>query len=544
METRWIAGQQNRITFVMIDATGTEVVGIGSGNLSIEISENAGAFGAALGTDIEIGNGWYSYLSDATEGATIGDTISIRVNGAGAIQQNLEYVIQQRTPLAVDFTYTITNSVTTNPIDGVITTISTDLAGSNIIWRGVSDSFGVTRDTINGQVPYLDVGTYYFRNRRTGFVFSNPDTEIITVIDNIGEVTGTPVSGGAVTTVVAAPIPESCVTLKRYAEIIGYPQCNFFGVNADINTGFQCQEIWTRFERDNIARYLAEAQEEIEREVGYPLCARWIGENESQLWHDKQSYKRIMISRFSHIIESGIKVVDTIQADATVDHSSDPAIVGPIATTVTDVDEVHVFYPNDSDRVIYTFSKTITGGNLTIEIERCHLVDPDFFDNPSTGLAYNDLTNFLGTIDVKRIYNSIATEATLIYPKCNDCDETTKAGCIYITNSRVGIIEVRLNNGTGLTVCGCGPRYVNLNYKAGLEVLSQQAEDTIVRLAHSKMPQEPCGCDVVKRLWGRDRNIPDALTRERLNCPFGLSDGAWTAWQFAQSMKIMRSSVL
>ena len=146
METRWIAGQQNRITFVMIDATGSEVAGIGNGNLSIEISENAGAFAAAAGTDIEIGNGWYSYLSDASEGATVGQTISIRVNGAGAIQQNLEYVVSQRTPLAAEITYTVTNSVTTNPIEGVTVSISTDLAGNNMIWRGSTNSLCSDRD--------------------------------------------------------------------------------------------------------------------------------------------------------------------------------------------------------------------------------------------------------------------------------------------------------------------------------------------------------------------------------------------------------------
>lgn len=353
-----------------------------------------------------------------------------------------------------------------------------------------------------------------------------------------GGTTGTPISSGVPSNIIAAALPESCVTLKRYAEIIGYPQCNFFGVNADIDTGFQCQEIWTKSERDMIAYYLAEAQEEIEQITGYPLCARWIGENESQLYQDKQPYKSPMITRFSHVIESGIKATTTISAGAVVDYTNDPAVVGPIATTLTDTSEIFIFYP-DSDRQIYSYTITISGGFLTIWIERCHLVDPAYFDNPSTGWDYNDLTYFTGTVDVKRIYNSTSKEATLIYPDCNDCGTTTKNACIYIRDNRVGVIQVK-----GSNICGCCPQYVNLNYKAGLTVLTRQAEDAIVRLAHSKMPAEPCGCDVVKRLWGRDRHVPEVLTSERLNCPFGINDGAWIAYKFAQAMKIYRGSKL
>jgi len=58
------------------------------------------------------------------------------------------------------------------------------------------------------------------------------------------------------------------------------------------------------------------------------------------------------------------------------------------------------------------------------------------------------------------------------------------------------------------------------------------------------MPEEPCGCEVAQRLWRRDRHVPEVLTRERINCPYGLSDGAWQAWRFTQSMKLVRGRVL
>jgi len=178
VQNYWIRNQQNRIAFVMIDNTGTEVAGIGDGNLTIEVSKNGGAFGAAGGTDTEIGNGWYTYLATAAEADTVGP-VAVKVDGAGAIQQNLEYVVQQRNPGAIEFTYTVTDSVTTNPIEGVEVWITTDLAGNNIIWNGTTDNLGIARD-INNNKPWLDSGTYYFWKQYGSYSDDdNPDTEVV-----------------------------------------------------------------------------------------------------------------------------------------------------------------------------------------------------------------------------------------------------------------------------------------------------------------------------------------------------------------------------
>jgi hypothetical protein len=175
----WAQSQQNRITFVMVDGTGNEVAGIGDGNLTVQISKNAAAFAGAAGTDIEISDGWYSYLSTAGEADTPG-TVSVKVDGAGAIQQNLEYVVRARNLAGVEFTYTVTSTVAPNPpIEGANVSITTDIAGNNTIWRGVTDAFGVARDATNDELPFLDPGTYYFWTQRSGFTFSNPDTEVV-----------------------------------------------------------------------------------------------------------------------------------------------------------------------------------------------------------------------------------------------------------------------------------------------------------------------------------------------------------------------------
>jgi hypothetical protein len=176
MHPEWQLNQQNRISFVMVDASGNEVAGLGSG-FTLEIAKNAGAFAGSAGTKAEISDGWYTYLATAAEANTIG-VVAIKVTGAGAVQQNLEYVVGQRTSGSIAFTYTVTDSVTANPIEGVAVWITTDIAGSNVIWTGNTDTLGVARDG-SGQLPYLDPGTYYFWSQKVGYSFTNPDTETV-----------------------------------------------------------------------------------------------------------------------------------------------------------------------------------------------------------------------------------------------------------------------------------------------------------------------------------------------------------------------------
>ena len=80
---------------------------------------------------------------------------------------------------AIEYTYTVTDSGTGNPVSGVQIWVSTDLAGTNIIWSGTTDAFGVARDVYNN-LPWLDAGTYAFWKHRVGFVDDDmPDTEVV-----------------------------------------------------------------------------------------------------------------------------------------------------------------------------------------------------------------------------------------------------------------------------------------------------------------------------------------------------------------------------
>ncbi len=80
---------------------------------------------------------------------------------------------------AVQFTYTVTNSVTGQPIEGVDIEISTDSGKTHVVWTGNTDVFGVARDEFSN-LPILDPGSYYFWKQKGGFIDDqNPDLEVV-----------------------------------------------------------------------------------------------------------------------------------------------------------------------------------------------------------------------------------------------------------------------------------------------------------------------------------------------------------------------------
>jgi len=201
----------------------------------------------------------------------------------------------------------------------------------------------------------------------------------------------------------------NAVSLPRYAQVIGYSECLFFGVVRTDDPVHSNRPLWTKPERDQTAYYLAEAQDEIENIIGYPLAARWFA-------NEQRTYRFPVFSRWNRVIEAGVRVEADILAGAAVDHGADPATV-TVATTVTDTDEIKVYHPG-ADVELHPSAITVDGVNAVIEIPRCRMVkEADASD--TAGLSYTDTTPagpFLQTVDVKRIYNDPATNATLVWP--------------------------------------------------------------------------------------------------------------------------------
>lgn len=349
---------------------------------------------------------------------------------------------------------------------------------------------------------------------------------------------------------------DSAVKLARYAQILGIAEDQFFGISNAATQTESCHPIWLLSERQMIARYLKEAQTEIEQVTNFPLSPRWIVD-------EFKYYGYPVHANWTKIIEAGFRNTSTISAGAAVSYVTDPCVI-VVATTVTDADEIAVFHPGTSIE-IYPSSITIAGGNATILIPRARMVKLSMQNNDSGGLTYSVVppaagTAFEATVDVKRVYNDDSTQGGLYWHHrdsggscdcncswcCATCGDYTENACIYIRNPETGALDLlpatfsdnALTWSANCLDCYCAaPDSVRLNYRAGLDPITEQVEDAIIRLAHSKMPSPPCGCGLANDFWSRDRNVPDNISPEQASCRFGKSDGAYFAWKQANAMR-------
>lgn len=164
----WKKNQPNTILFVLTDAAGAEVTGLGD-TFTLELSKAGAAFQVGVGTKSEVGSGWYKYVSTASEANTSGP-IALTVTGSGIVQQNLEYVVEDRVVTAIEFTYTLLSSVGSLPIAGANVNFSVNSNPANSVWSGITDSFGVAKDLF-GNLPRLSPGNYFIFSDKPGFVF-------------------------------------------------------------------------------------------------------------------------------------------------------------------------------------------------------------------------------------------------------------------------------------------------------------------------------------------------------------------------------------
>lgn len=339
------------------------------------------------------------------------------------------------------------------------------------------------------------------------------------------------------------------VNLVDYCNIVGYRECAFFGVafDADVAAGAR---ILTYGQRKMIARYLCEAQEEVEDELNYAIIPTWYTVEP----HD---YRIPIVTKWGRVISGGVRGETDIALAQAVVHAADPAVItinDPLVADIDSIDEVMVYYL-DTDFEIIPDAITIAGNILTINIPRCRMVGFANLDTPEAGVPYGTVADFQQTVDVKRIYNDLSTQAELVDPhNCNslcssgNCSEYTHSGCIYVRKPAIGVVDaLPATYSSGAWVAaGCTRRYslARLNYYAGLTSLTKKLQDAVIRLAHSKMYQEPCGYAPIKGFWDRDTNVPEVLSEAQANCPFGSSDGAWWAWKQVQSVKLRKMGIL
>lgn len=338
------------------------------------------------------------------------------------------------------------------------------------------------------------------------------------------------------------------VSLPRYVAITAINECAFWGVNAPGIPDYQCRKLWLKSQRDELFIALMSAQELFEREIGYPLRPRWIQE--------EQRYNPSLLTNQGHVINFGVYGSEILYSDFVVDYTDDPCRIGPFYLDGVPIDSIHLFYHGYEIEISPSKTEYYDATDEAVfYVPRCRMVKIDSWENPPEGWDYDDVppsetSVFEPTVDIGRVYTEPYPQATIkCQGDCRDepCADTDQDACVYIKDSENGYISISAASysagaWSNLTLTNCRPVKLLLYYTAGLVTFPFFAEQAVVRLAHTLMPSEVCECDEVIRLWQRDVKEPRAMTPDRANCPFGLSDGAWFAWQQAKAMKLYRGS--
>jgi len=92
--------------------------------------------------------------------------------GAGSTGLKLNTAAAASGAGAITWPYTLTSSVDATPIADANVWVTSDLAGAVVIASGTTNALGVV-------TFYLDAGTVYIWRQKTGWDFTNPDTEVV-----------------------------------------------------------------------------------------------------------------------------------------------------------------------------------------------------------------------------------------------------------------------------------------------------------------------------------------------------------------------------
>ena len=337
------------------------------------------------------------------------------------------------------------------------------------------------------------------------------------------------------------------ISQAEYARYIAHEECRFFGVRADDEPDLACGNCWGITQRTRIALALSAARDLIEQQLGFSLSRTAetgeMGTGERQYWD-----YNIRLNK-AHLYSLGVYEY-TAEVNRTLDWTdTDPASIS--FTTDCGVDAIEVLYPDEEEVIrIQPSSITKSGTTMTIEIPRCRLVKKEIIevsDDLETCVDYETDSNFLTTVDTRCRSINCTTPLNLIWLSSDvlsssECGEVTQAGCGSVVNRRLSIIRPSAATWTGasftvssLSYC-VEPIEIAVSYIAGLHPLPEALRQGLVRLAHSLMPAEPCGCELSLAAWKRDREEAPVVAKE--TCPWGMTAGAYYAWKSLDTYRV------
>lgn len=339
------------------------------------------------------------------------------------------------------------------------------------------------------------------------------------------------------------------LSLDEYRRLWNIPPWAYNGVENPNETLRGCEHIWTQWERDDLAAALDNAENLLAGELEYYLGPRYLIDYD-KVWSDP------MQTRWGHVVGPGIRARTEVTPSAS-DFTTDPATITVASASFTGGTSEVVVIEDSTGLEIEPDEIATSGANYVISISQYKLLEWDDLESQSDPIDYNAAFPAatwlkLADLTIYREYrDEDTTQATITYgPSCScwcsgvACTGTDYTACVYVLNHEIGLVRVnRATVSSGVwscdvsAICGCyaGDK-ATVYYQAGTDN-APNWKQAVYRLAHSMMGEQPCGCALQERQWRLDRYELSVLTAERINCPWGNTNGAWAAWTWAHTQR-------
>lgn len=402
--------------------------------------------------------------------------------------------------------------------------------------------------------------------------------------------------------------------LDRWADILGIDPLHFNQLETSIRQARTCAVVWKQFawqesgqlSREDVALAIKRAEDTIADYLGYQPVSTWQVDERISVTNpaipeiinvgniNPRGMHMSVKTRNNHIISGGIEAKTLIQAAVAVtlsdedgDSYTETATIS-FATTVTDPEEIAVYYPGEAGRdeweirplndpITRRRSVTIAAGVATVLFAAWQIVDPDPQSILDPVAVNGDVAgNYLSTVDVYRHFNDPQQQVTLMWaprPGLCDCGDTTcvvcahstQTGCLVARHYRSGTFFYRpatFNATTGAFDSAAFavsrlPENLRLWYRHGFRNMNNDApnlemdtqlEQAIAYLSLTYLTRALCGCNNVEAIAKRMRedigaNIAGAggdsisyqLGDRFLNSPWGTQRGAIAAWSIVNA---------
>ena len=390
---------------------------------------------------------------------------------------------------------------------------------------------------------------------------------------------------------------KTWLSLDRWFDIMGiHPLHANQLVHAALMNNNVCGEVFFQREwqhsdrvgRESIAQAIQEAEQDISMQVGYNLMPDWTVEERLAYpqpdmpgvyglsgMNPRGQYKSVELKR-GHIVSGGMRTKAVIQAGvafARQDDDSDgfqETCVVTVVTSVTDPDEIHLYYPAKSAAdgwEIRPIAVSISGGNVTIRFKIWQVVAANQQERiDAAPLDATLAASYETTVDIYRVYNDPATQVQFMWENdpsitscgtCQACQLGTQAGCFHLRDPRLGLAvpaPASWNSSTNRfdeTVwAACRePDQVRFWYYSGFLDLSLDRpyvdmapywEYAVAYYAASKLDRPVCGCSNVEQFiqhWRRDAAFSSqdeggfTVTPETMANKIGTTMGALYAYK-------------